>query len=107
MAVTHKNYLFVSNGINFSLKLPIDYDNIKEAVGLADMPSPPPDSLADESIPNLLRRGNALRVTVGLDNKKRRSLFMGANKSFHALVGKTYAGSTIKSASIKQHVNYY
>ena len=107
MAKTYKNYLFVSNGINFSLKLTDDYDNIKDAVGLKDMPSPPPDSLADESIPNLIRKGNAVKVTVGLDNKKRRKVFMAANKSFHALVGKTFASSTIKSASISTHVSYY
>ena len=104
---THKNYLFVSNGINFSLRLPADYDNIKDAVGLKDMPSPQPDGLADESVPKLIRAGNAMKVTVGLDNKKRRKVFMAANKSFHALVGKSFAGSTIKSASISTHVSYY
>ncbi|MEH2002360.1 MAG: hypothetical protein V7L00_27115 [Nostoc sp.] len=106
MAVTSKNYLFTSNGINFSLKLSSDYDGIKDAVGLKDMPNPQPDSLADESLPKLLRSGNAIKVSIGLENKKRRKIFMAANKSFHALVGKTFAGSTIKSASIATHVTY-
>ncbi|MEH1884883.1 hypothetical protein [Nostoc sp.] len=103
---TYKNYLFVSNGINFSLKLSTDYDGIKDVVGLADMPNPQPVSLADESIPKLIRSGNAVKVSIGLDDKKRRKIFMAANKSFHGLVGKTFAGSTIKSASIATHVSY-
>lgn len=107
MAKTYKTYLFVSNGINFSVKLPTDYDAIKDVVGLSDMPSPQPASLADENIPNLIRKGNAIKVTVGLANKKRRKVFMAANKSANSLVGKTYAGSVIKSASRSTHVSFY
>ena len=81
MATTYKNYLFVSNGINFSVKLPDTYDGIKDVVGLSDMPSPQPDALADESIPKLIRSGKAIKVTVGLDNKKLRKLFVATTKA--------------------------
>lgn len=102
--MTKKAYMLTVNGANYALHLSADYDGIKDACGLSDMPAQVPDNIDDEEQSSILRKGKAIKVSIGLQNKKRRKVIMSALKPIKGLIGKSYAGSTIVSASIAQHI---
>ncbi len=99
-----KNYVMSSGGQKYLLHLPDSYDGIKDACGLADAPEQLGDDVHDETEHSVLRKGKANRVSIGLENKKRRQVIVSNDKPIKGLINKTYGDSKIKSASIRQHV---
>ncbi|MEH1791612.1 hypothetical protein [Nostoc sp.] len=102
--MTKKSYVLVSGGVQYALHLSSDYDGIKDACGLIDMPSPVPDNAVDETETSICRKGKAIKVSVGLESGKRRKVIVGSTKTIKGLIGKTFGSSVIKSASVVQHI---
>ncbi|MEH2014175.1 hypothetical protein [Nostoc sp.] len=99
-----KAYVLNSGGVQYALHLSSDYDGIKEACGITDMPNPVPDNVVDENETSICRKGKAIKVSVGLENGKRRKVIVGSSKSIKGLIGKSFGGSNIKSSSVVQHI---
>lgn len=102
--MTKKAYVLNSGGVQYALHLSSDYDGIKDACGITDMPNPVPDNVVDESETSICRKGKAIKVSVGLENGKRRKVIVGSSKPIKGLIGKTFGGSNIKSSSVVQHI---
>ena len=100
--MTKKSYVLNSGGVQYALHLSSDYDGIKEACGIADMPTPVPDNVVDETEVSIRRKGKAIAVSVGLENGKRRKVIVSTSKPIKGLIGKSFGGNTIKSASVVQ-----
>ncbi|MEH2400511.1 hypothetical protein [Nostoc sp.] len=102
--MTKKSYVLNSGGVQYALHLSSDYDGIKDACGITDMPAVVPDNVVDESETSICRKGKAIKVSVGLENGKRRKVIVSTSKSIKGLIGKSFGGSNIKSSSVVQHI---
>ncbi|MEH2398879.1 hypothetical protein [Nostoc sp.] len=110
---TLKSYLLVIDNINYALHLNKDiYDGIKDAIGLTDMPTPPPASLRQSSTTSLEKDGLAHKISVGLsttaDGKttKRKIVICPSTKPFKNMIGKQIGTLFVKSACVKTHRNF-
>ncbi|MEH2278127.1 MAG: hypothetical protein V7K40_25920 [Nostoc sp.] len=110
---TLKSYLLTIDNINYALHLNKDiYDGIKDTIGLADMPTPPPASLRQTSSTELERNGLAHKISVGLstaaDGKttKRKTVICPSTKPFKNMIGKQIGTLYVKSACVKTHRNF-
>ncbi|WP_375469535.1 hypothetical protein [uncultured Nostoc sp.] len=110
---TLKSYLLTIDTIKYALHLNKDiYDGIKDTLGLADMPSPPPDNLRQTSTTELEKNGLAHKISVGLsatvDGKttKRKIVICPSTKPFKNMIGKQIGTLYVRSACVKTHRNF-
>lgn len=100
-----KLYKITSAGKTALLDFPDTYDGIASEIGFEAASSSDVDTIPNlDSVDVAIKSGLIAQVSIGLENGKRKKVFVAIDKlgGISALKGKSFGTSPIKSASLRQ-----
>lgn len=101
-----KLYKITSTGKTALLDFPDTYDGIASEIGFEAATSADADTIPNlDTVDVAIKSGLLSQVSIGLENGKRKHIFVAVDKlgGISALKGKSFGTSTIKTATLRRY----